>query len=80
MGVKIQSGEAVSYGGIGKSSVVGYRHVIRLRLAGDTHEYEILCAFAPVELADALLGQEGFFDHYKVIFEKYKNQFEVIAK
>ena len=39
------------------------------------------CAFAsPGGDVMALLGQRGFFEHYKVTFEKYKNEFEVIAK
>jgi hypothetical protein len=29
---------------------------------------------------DALFGQRGFFENFKVVFEKYKNQFEVVAK
>jgi hypothetical protein len=40
----------------------------------------VTCAFAPIEGMDALFGQRGFFENYKVVFEKYKNQFEVIAK
>jgi hypothetical protein len=29
---------------------------------------------------DAFFGQRGFFENYKVVFEKDKNQFEVVAK
>jgi hypothetical protein len=36
--------------------------------------------FAPIEGMDALFGQRGFFENYKVVFEKYKNQFEIIGK
>ena len=79
LGVNIPSGEAVSYGGIG-GGVIGYKHRVRLRLAGDRKEFEVECAFADINRTEGLLGQEGFFDNYKVVFEKYKNQFEVIPR
>jgi hypothetical protein len=79
IGVDVQSGEPISFGGVG-GSVLGYKHRLKLRLMGDRREYEVECAFAEVGNVDALLGQIGFFDNYKVIFEKYKNEFAVIAK
>jgi hypothetical protein len=69
----------VSYGGIG-GGVIGYKYFLKLHLAGNAQEYDVPCAFAPLDLAEGLLGQTGFFDNYKVVFEKYKNQFEVIAR
>jgi hypothetical protein len=73
------SGEKALYGGIG-GEVTGYRHTLRLRVMGDSKEYAIVCAFAPIADIDCLLGQRGFFENYKVIFEKYHNTFEVIPQ
>jgi len=75
----ISSGQKALYSGIG-GLVEGYRHTLRVRVAGERKAHEITCAFAPIEDMDCLLGQRGFFENYKVVFEKYKNQFDVIAK
>ena len=79
LGIEIKAGAVLEYSGIG-GNVIGYKHKIKMRVAGDKNEYDVECAFAPVGSIDGLLGQEGFFDNYKVVFEKYKNQFEVVAK
>ena len=58
----------------------GYQHRIALKLMGDTKEFVVDCGVLTVPLYDGLLGQKGFFDNYKVVFEKYKKRFEVIAQ
>ena len=75
----VASGEKVLYTGIG-GEVEGYRHPLHMQVVGDRKKDEVMCAFAEIADIDCLLGQRGFFENYKVIFEKYKNQFEVIAK
>jgi hypothetical protein len=75
----ITAGEKVVYGGVG-GLVEGYRHALNVRVAGDRNAYDITCAFAPIADVDCLLGQRGFFENYKVVFEKYHNQFEIIAQ
>jgi hypothetical protein len=79
MGIDIASGEKALYGGIG-GVIEGYKHTLRMQVRGDRNTYEVACAFAPIEGMDALFGQRGFFENYKVVFEKYKNQIEVIAR
>ena len=79
LGLDVESGEKISYAGI-SGVVVGYRHKISMQIRGDKQEHEIECGFAPVEDVECLFGQDGFFDSFKVTFEKYKNQFEVTAK
>jgi hypothetical protein len=79
MGLDIASGEKALYGGIG-GVIEGYKHTLLMQVRGDRKTYEVTCAFAPIKGMDALFGQRGFLEHYKVVFEKYKNQFEVIAK
>lgn len=63
--------------GIG-GEVGGFTHTVGLRLDGDPHVHEITCAFADVSDMGALLGQDGFFDHFKVSFEKYRGAFSVV--
>jgi hypothetical protein len=78
LGIGVTSGQRREYGGIG-GVVTGYQHRLTMKLMGDTHEFTVDCGVLTVPLYDGLLGQTGFFDHYKVIFEKYKKRFEVIA-
>ena len=79
LGIDVPSGEPMTFGGIG-GNVIGYKHKLTFRLIGDRNEYEVECAFAEIGIVDAILGQIGFFDNYKVVFERYKNEFEIIAK
>lgn len=67
------------YQGIG-GVVKAYKHPVLLRLVGSKVDLEIECAFAPLEGIDVLLGGRGFFENYKVVFEKYKNVFSVVEK
>jgi hypothetical protein len=80
LGIDITSGEKIVYGGSG-GNFIGYLHPLILRVAGGRHSYDIECAFASLG-GDvmALLGQRGFFEHHKVTFERYINEFEVILK
>jgi len=57
---------------------IGYDYDLRIRLKDDVrHEYLIPCAFLEGLRTDAVLGRDGFFDHYRVVFEQYKNQFQL---
>jgi hypothetical protein len=80
LGIDITSGEKITYGGAG-GNFIGYLHPLMLRVAGERRPYDVKCAFASLG-GDvmALLGQRGFFEHHKVTFEKYINEFVVIAK
>ncbi len=79
LGIDIEKGKRHEYAGIG-GVVAGYRHPIKIRLANDTCEFTIECAIMQFPSFDGLLGQRGFFDNYKVVFEKYKKIFEITAK
>jgi len=79
MGIDIASGEKALYGGIG-GVIEGYKHTVLMQVRGDRKAHEVRVAFAPIEGMDALFGQRGFFENYKVVFEKYKNQFEIVGK
>jgi hypothetical protein len=79
LGFDVESGTPVKYGGIG-GVIVGYEHKVIVRLADDTTSFEIPCSFSAQSGIDALLGQQGFFDHYKVVFEGYNKQFSIAAR
>jgi hypothetical protein len=78
--VDLEAGRPRRFYGI-TSSALGYDHKLRIRVKQDKrHEFLITCAFLPGLQTDALLGQNGFFENYKVIFERYKNSFQVIPR
>ena len=80
LGIDIAAGEKIVYAAVG-SRVVGYLHTLKLRIVGDRESHEVPCSFTTISSdVRVVLGQRGFFEHYKVVFEKYKNQFEVIAR
>lgn len=79
LGIDIESGERVEFEGVG-GAAIGYRHKVMLRLAGERNEYEIACAFSELPNMGGLLGERGFFENYKITFEKYKNVFSVTKK
>jgi hypothetical protein len=63
--------------GVG-GEISGFTHTVGLRLDGEQRVYELNCSFADIVGMDTLLGQDGFFDHFKVSFEKYKGMFSVV--
>ena len=77
LGIKIETGTLVRYQGIG-GIVEAYKHSVVVQVHGDNRVFEIVCAFARLEGTGVLFGTEGFFEHYKVVFEKYNNTFSLI--
>jgi hypothetical protein len=60
------------------NDMVGYDYDLQIRLKGDRqHEYLIPCSFLLGLRTDAVLGRDGFFDHYRIVFEQYRNRFEL---
>ena len=39
--------------------------------------FTVPCAFIPDLRIDCILGQNGFFDTHKIVFEKYKKRFAI---
>jgi hypothetical protein len=79
LGIDVQEGAPRIYAGVG-GEVTGYQHTIAMRMMNDRREFIIPCGVLPLPAYDGLLGQRGFFDHYKVVFEKYTKRFEVTAQ
>ena len=69
LGIEIERGDLRVYGGIG-GEVKGYMHTINIRVMNDSHGFTVKCGVLPLPMYDGLLGQRGFFDNYKVTFEK----------
>ena len=78
LGIDAKEGEPRIYAGVG-GEVTGYQHTMTMRIMNDRHECIVPCGVLPLPAYDGLLGQRGFFDNYKVVFEKYKKRFAVTA-
>ena len=63
------------------SSGTGYDYELKIKLKQDMlHEHITTCSFMPNLRTDALLGQVGFFENFRIVFERYKNHFELTPK
>lgn len=79
LGIDVESGKPKDYTGIARQSVVGYVHQIELRVQGMSEWVKIQAAFIDDQVIP-LLGQEGFFDSFQVVFERYRGRFEVNSR
>lgn len=77
LGIAIKSGEARTYFGLGGRSSTIFRHTIRLKITGLEQWNEIEVGFSEDNLAPPILGQNGFFSNYQIIFERYRYQIEI---
>ena len=58
-------------------TTTGYVHTIKLQVTGLPQWLDIEVGFIESDNVSPLLGQNGFFSQYQVIFEGYRKQFEV---
>jgi hypothetical protein len=63
--------------GIEGGRLVAYIHKIKLQVVGIENIIEIEAGFVDSPAADAILGQGGFFDAFKIKFEKDHNIIEI---
>ncbi|MBU3964595.1 retroviral-like aspartic protease family protein [Patescibacteria group bacterium] len=77
IGLDIEKGREEFFGGIEGGKIKTFIHKIQLRIIGTEKEIEIPAGFADVSGVFAILGQEGFFDAYKIKFEKDHNSIEI---
>lgn len=67
-----------SQGGVfsANQAAVAYFHDLSVKVKKDTHEFLMPCGFMDLS-TDAVVGQTGFFEHYKIVFERYNKTFEL---
>jgi hypothetical protein len=78
LGVDITKGATKEYQGITSTPVVASEHSLSMNVEPDTHQFKVVCSFLPDLPVFGLLGQNGFFDNYKVVFKRYENVFELM--
>lgn len=80
LGLAVEQGKEASFGGIGGGGMRAYFHTVKVYF-GD-YAYDLYCGFTrdiPPE-GYGILGQVGFFDHFKVTLDNQQEEIEVIPK
>lgn len=66
------------FGGIEGGNLKAKLHKVKLEIIGTNEEIEIIAGFIASSGVAAILGQDGFFDAYKIKFEKDHGIIEII--
>ena len=77
LGIDLTAAPSQEYQGIGDEPFQAYKHKITIRLQAAKEAFTVPCAFMPDLRIDCILGQNGFFDTHKIVFEKYKKRFAI---
>lgn len=80
LGIDLESGKLHEFQGIAHTPVRAYDHQLKIRLKEDSHEYLVICSVMPDLSTSALLGQRGFFDNYKITFERSIKRIELTPR
>jgi hypothetical protein len=79
LGIDVPSGRPFQFQSFNFDTTEGFVHKVNLQVTGFPHWIEIDVVFVRSEVM-AILGQVGFFDHYQIVFERFKRQFEINTK
>lgn len=77
IGLDLQDGKQEIFSGIVGKQIAAFNHKIHLQVLGIDRKIELLAAFADTPGVFAILGQEGFFDNFRIKFEKDHNTIEI---
>jgi predicted aspartyl protease len=69
LGIELKAVPAREMVGIANTTVQAYYHVVRIRIGDVSYRTSVGFAEMPNELY-GLLGQQGFFDHFVVTFDR----------
>lgn len=73
LGIKLTAGKSIKITGIGGDSIKGYQHTVELKVGRNIINTSITFSRQIPNNAIAVLGNQGFFDHFTVIFN-YKDK------
>lgn len=78
LNIDIKSCKEVNFSGVGGEIISGFITKVTLGIGG--HNYLINIVFAEISGAIGILGQLGFFDFFKVVFNLKKKEIEITSK
>jgi hypothetical protein len=79
LGIDVPTGKPHEFHAFDLKDVRGFDHTVHLQVNGFPHWIEIEAVFIESEVLP-ILGQRGFFEHYQVVFERYRRHFEINTK
>lgn len=79
-GVEYRRGTRIDIRGVGAGSVVGWVHIMKVRVGQSSEAIDIPLAFLERDDAPYILGRAGIFDVFTVIFEEYKHRSALLLK
>lgn len=79
LGIDVSSGRPHQFHAFDLQETKGFVHTVHLQVPGFSHWVDINAVFIESEVM-AILGQQGFFEHYQVVFERFRRQFEINTK
>ena len=77
IGLEIEKGERETFSGIESGEIVAYLHKIKLQIIGIEKIVELEAGFTDAPGVFAILGEDGFFDAFKIKFEKDHDIIEI---
>ncbi len=77
LGIDLEAGRRTRFFGVSGDPIDVYFHPVQLQVVGAGEPVEMEVGFTNARGVAALLGQTGFFDHFRVTFERDKEQVEV---
>lgn len=79
LGIDVGSGRSKVFDGIA-GSIEAYIHPIEIQIQDFDERLIIEAGFTESEGVDAILGQAGFFENFRICFERYRWRIEVTSR
>ena len=79
LGIDVPSGKPHRFHSFDLQETQGFVHRVHLQIQGFSDWIDIDAVFIESEVLP-ILGQQGFFERYQVVFERFKRQFEINSK
>ncbi len=80
IGLNFKGKKSEFFSGIEGGRIKSFLSPIRLQIMGMDEIIEIIAGFTNARGVSAILGQEGFFDAFKIKFERRRNSIKIISE
>lgn len=77
IGIPLEAGEKEIFSGIEGGALPARLHRVKIEIMGMEGSTELIAGFVDADGVSAILGQDGFFDQYRIKFEKDHDTFEI---
>lgn len=78
LGIQVEEGNLYKFFGIEGSSIDVYLHSIKLQVIGIDYSVTMPVGFTESRGVIAILGQEGFFDNFRIKFERDRDTIDIV--